>query len=149
MRTHSSFRQILEEKLQGHGSNAGATGASAPPINSSIDHSTDPAHLAYLLGNLGVSYWQPRAQRIYPAGPRPVPTPHTLTPDQQRAYEFFNSVAVLGATLSPAFSRRDLKKAFRQLALRLHPDMNKGAVAPFLDLKNSYELLNAVFEIKS
>ncbi|MBC7371281.1 MAG: DnaJ domain-containing protein [Bdellovibrionaceae bacterium] len=141
MSTQASFRQILEEKLQVQGRDR----VDSAPMMDSLFTSTDPAHLAYLLGNLGVSYWQPQPQRIYPAGPRPTPRAHVFSPEQQLAYDFFNSSSVLGKILTPAFTRRDLKKAFRQLALRLHPDMNKGAVAPFLDLKNSYELLGALF----
>ncbi len=50
-----------------------------------------------------------------------------------------------GIALSPAFTRGELKKAFRTLALRLHPDMNKGAVSAFIELKNNYETLNVLF----
>ena len=137
MNTPPSFRQILEEKIQANGQPQGPDAS----VVESVFTSTDPAHLAYLLGNLGVSYWQPSAQRIYPAGPRPEPKAHGLNPEQQQAYDFFK----VESKLSPAFTRRELKKAFRMMALRLHPDMNGGAVAPFLELKNSFEQLNALF----
>jgi hypothetical protein len=134
----ASFQQILEEKM-----------AAKPEAKPTTPHfqcrQQDPAHLAYLLGNLRVSQWQPPSTKIYPVRPRPAPRPHVLTEDQQMAYDYFNSDLVLGVLLTAAFSRRDLKKAFRALAMKRHPDMNQGAAAPFITLKNNYEILRPLF----
>jgi hypothetical protein len=131
MGTEASFQQILEEKI--HARSRSERPGPPPPLEQ------DPAHLAYLLGTLGVSYWRPQTTKIYPMAPRPAPRPHVLTADQQQAFEFFT---LHGTPLSPAFTPRELKKAFRGLALKLHPDMNKGtSVGPFMELKQNYETL--------
>lgn len=106
-------------------------------------HSQDPAHLAYLMGTLGPAYFRPQTSRAYPSRPKPPPPPHSLTETQQDAASFFTSYS---AALSPAFSQRELKKAFRTLALQLHPDTNKGTTAgAFIELKKNYETLMSLF----
>lgn len=139
MGRESTFQEILEEKLQ-----SPSQKMTSFSLNPSFE---DPAHLAYLLGNLQVSYWRPPSARIYPAGPRPLPRPHALSPGQQSAFDFFTQQLLLveGMALSPAFSRRELKRAFRRLALRLHPDTNKGTPGPFIELKMHYESLLYLF----
>jgi hypothetical protein len=137
MGTHASFQQILEEKIQGRSpeSRAGST----------FDQSTqvqEPAHLAYLMGHLGPSFFRPAMTKIYPTRPKPPPPPHTLSMEQVAARDFF---VLRGVELTPAFSQRELKKAFRTLALKLHPDMNKGASGAFIELKNNYETLDGLF----
>ncbi|MBS1970761.1 MAG: DnaJ domain-containing protein [Bdellovibrionales bacterium] len=118
-----------------------AQGFEQPPH--SAPHSQDPAHLAYLMGTLGPAYFRPQTSRAYPSRPKPPPPPHALSEAQRAAYDFF---ALHGNTLSPAFSQKELKKAFRVLALKLHPDTNKGAVASaFIELKKNYETLMDLF----
>lgn len=142
MRTQASFQQILEEKLQARRPQSlSGQGIEQETETRSFDH--DPAHLAFLMGAIGPSFFRPQTSRIYPSRPKPPPPPHSLTEEQQSAYNFF---ILQGAALNPAFTSRELKKAFRALALKLHPDTNKGATAgPFLDLKHNYETLNALF----
>jgi len=137
MGTQVSFQQILEEKIQAR-SPESRTG-------STFDQSTqvqDPAHLAYLMGHLGPSYFRPATTKIYPSRPKPPPPPHTLSMEQSMARDFF---FLQGVELTPAFSQRELKRAFRTLALKLHPDMNKGASGAFIELKNHYETLSDLF----
>jgi hypothetical protein len=136
MGTQPSFQQILEEKIQAHSQEFASTTAFSEGISEQ-----DPAHLAFLLGNLNATYWRPQATKAYPAKPKPAPRPHVLNDEQQLSFQFFQSH---GAILSVAFTGKELKKAFRMLALRLHPDMNKGAQGPFIDLKKNYETLRAL-----
>ncbi|WP_413291608.1 DnaJ domain-containing protein [Bdellovibrio sp. HCB337] len=95
------------------------------------------------MGHLGPSFFRPQTSKVYPTRPKPPPPPHTLTPEQDQACAFFLSQ---GVELSKAFTARELKKAFRLLALKLHPDMNKGATEDaFIMLKKNYETLELIF----
>lgn len=142
MQSRASFHEILESKIKAQ-SNAQSPETLSPQGFDHSQHSQDPAHLAYLMGTLGPAYFRPQPHRAYPSRPKPPPPPHTLNEAQQAASEFF---ALHGNTLSPAFSQKELKKAFRVLALKLHPDTNKGAVASaFIELKNNYETLMDLF----
>jgi len=134
MRAQASFHEILEEKLQNQ---------DRPQPGASENRSyQDPAHLAYLLGTLGTTYFRPQTTKIYPVQPKPSPRPHALSQAQEGAYAFFN---LYGAELPGAFTQKELKRAFRALALKLHPDMNKGTVGPFIELKKNYETLKLHF----
>lgn len=141
MRTQASFQQILEEKIQVRSHESHSRRAferdSQPQAQTQ-----EPAHLAYLLGHLGPTFFRPQTTKIYPSRPKPPPPPHVLTEEQALAREFF---VLQGVELTPAFSQRELKKAFRTLALRRHPDMNKGASDAFIELKNNYETLTQLF----
>ncbi len=134
MSTETSFKQILEEKIKSRQSNIATEGKSTSD--------QDPAHLAYLLGSLETYYFRPRPTKIYPSPPKTAPRPHELTQKQKDSSDFFEKH---GFKLSPAFSRKELKRGFRALALRLHPDMNKGASGPFIQLKTHYMSLTALF----
>jgi hypothetical protein len=131
MKSEASFQEILESKIK--------TQSPSP----STFQSPDPAHLAYLMGHIGQTFFRPppqhRTTKIYPSRPKPPPPPHSLTEEQQLAAGFFK---LHGIVLNPAFSQKELKKAFRTLALRLHPDMNKGAGSAFILLKSNFETLN-------
>ncbi len=139
MQAQASFHEILERKMKAQSPEPlAAQGFEQAP------HCQDPAHLAYLMGTLGpAAYFRPQTARAYPSRPKPPPPPHALSEAQKAAYDFF---ALHGNTLTPAFSQRGLKKAFRVLALKLHPDTNKGAVAgAFIELKKNYETLMDLF----
>jgi hypothetical protein len=154
MKANASFRTILEEKLKTSASfsqtASGAQGAS------SFQHTADqdPAHLAFLMGTLNKTAFTAPITKVYPAppkAPKPPPKPHALTVSQQAAYEFFLKYSTefaleTGVELGPAFTQKELKNAFRRLALRLHPDMNKGACGPFISLKTHYEELEQLFD---
>lgn len=138
MGTQVSFQQILEEKLQAK-SHKNLSGQSIEQTSQTLD----PAHLAYLMGHLGPAFFRPQTHKIYPARPKPPLPPHSLSGEQGQARDFF---LLQGVELSPAFSQRELKKAFRSLALRLHPDTNKGAPEDaFIRLKTNYEILLTLF----
>jgi DnaJ-like protein len=142
MSSRMSFHEILERKIQGHTKPHGQETQSHQGFDHS-GHSQEPAHLAYLMGTLGPAYFRPQTTRAYPSGPKPPPPPHILNEAQREASDFFS---IHGSKLSPAFSQRELKKAFRLLALKLHPDTNKGAVASaFIELKKNYETLMDLF----
>ncbi|MGZ3742622.1 MAG: DnaJ domain-containing protein [Pseudobdellovibrionaceae bacterium] len=134
-----NFQQILENKIRTPGR----------PLDSKNPTSTqnfDPAHLAYLMGQISQSFFRPpppsQIRKTYPSRPTPPPPPHSLSEEQQVALSFF---VLQGVQLSPAFPQKELKKAFRSLALKLHPDMNKGAESAFIELKSNYEKLNRLF----
>jgi len=138
MQSRVSFHDILESKIKAQSLQTPSHQGFEP-----ANHSQDPAHLAYLMGTLGPAYFRPQASRAYPSRPKPPPPPHALSAFEQEAADFFT---VHGMILSPAFSQKELKKAFRLLALKLHPDTNKGAVSSaFMDLKKNYETLMGLF----
>jgi len=137
MNARASFQQILEEKIHSRQRETLAGRGSQEP-----SQSQDPAHLAYLLGLRGATFTRPSAAKIYPSRPKPPPPPHNLTESQAAARGFF---VLQGVELSPAFTEGELKKAFRLLALKLHPDMNKGASGAFIELKKNYETLRELF----
>lgn len=142
MQARVSFQEILEIKIKAQ-SRAESQETPATQGFEQSNHTQDPAHLAYLMGTLGPAYFRPQASRAYPSRPKPPPPPHALSEAQKAASEFF---ALHGNILSPAFSQKELKKAFRVLALKLHPDTNKGAVASaFIELKKNYETLMDLF----
>ncbi|WII71443.1 J domain-containing protein [Bdellovibrio sp. 22V] len=135
MSFQASFKQILREKM---GQNtASSLGNEASHLNS------DPAHLAYLLGQIGrVELQTPRGH--YPAPKvRPQRKPHSFSPSQRQAYEFMKSWI---HDLSEGFTATELKKAFRQAALILHPD-HGGNAQDFVNLKHQYEVLQSVVSI--
>jgi hypothetical protein len=146
MRAGSSFQSILEQTLSAQAATDKAFNATRPTtvhsMNQTSDSVVDPAHLAFLLGALDRASFQKPVTRVYPAAPKPPPPPHDLTEEQRLAASFF---AVHGAELSPAFTQKELKNAFRRTALRLHPDMNKGASGPFIALKKHYAELSGLF----
>lgn len=72
--------------------------------------------------------------------PRPRPN-HTLSESQTLAFDFFQSHK---AVLAANFTRTDLKKAFRLLALRLHPDQG-GNTADFRTLLTARAELEQLF----
>ncbi len=74
--------------------------------------------------------------------PTPSRKPHQLTEQQKQSMVYFWSWQV---RLREDFTQGELKKAFRALAQRLHPDRNNGQVQAFLDLKNHYQRLLNVF----
>jgi hypothetical protein len=119
--------------------------------------------------NLSANSWSPRIPDLEPAGmaqllgvlpktdlsihsgslayrrfhkPPPPRAPHKFTPDQQLSYEWFREN---GAELAPNFALRELKSAFRCLALRYHPDVYRGPAEKFLSLRECYQKLQSVF----
>jgi hypothetical protein len=126
-------KQLLKDLWPGTSSN--------PP--SDIQDSS-PAHMAYLMGELEIfSTPSLRGQSHYnQVKMKPAPrTPHVFTEEQRAAFQFFKKYI---PDLSEAFSPKELKRAFRLLARRFHPDMGahtEGAL--FHELKKAYLSLNS------
>lgn len=101
---------------------------------------TDPAHLAYLLGQINrLEFNRPRGQ--YPAPQvRPQRKAHAFSSEQRYSYEFLKTWA---HTLSEGFTATELKKAFRQAAISLHPDQG-GDAQQFVALKGHYDNLRSL-----
>ncbi|MEZ5290926.1 MAG: DnaJ domain-containing protein [Vicinamibacterales bacterium] len=84
----------------------------------------------------------------YPAPVRPV---HRLSEAQRAA---FDRLVELGATLSLAFLSAELRREYRRLARRYHPDAQAGAPPDlraaladrFRAATDAYRCLSAVFE---
>lgn len=66
---------------------------------------------------------------------------HPLNERQQTAYDYYQN---LGISLSPSFSRSELKAAFRKLAKKLHPD-HGGSPLDFRRLLEHQKHLLSVF----
>jgi hypothetical protein len=122
MASFHSFAQLLEKKIRREleremksPSNSGEPG--------SVASMTRAEAWTRLVGNVGTFRFEsPNKAQAYhqhrtPPKPRP---PHLLTESQRKAFEFFQGA--LEVPLQPHFSATDLQKAFRQLALRFHPD---------------------------
>lgn len=134
MSFQASFKQILKEKMN-------ETKESQASFNTSAQ-GLDPAHLAFLMG---------QTARLNPGTPaktyprpavRPVRKSHTFNAAQTLSFNFMKSW-VHG--LNDNFSEIELKKAFRQAALRLHPDRG-GSVTLFLELKGHYDVLKGLVQ---
>lgn len=129
-----NFEQILQSKIKEQ-SQAGAFRQS----DESLDpQGVDPAHLAYLLGRVTRPGALPRGKYTV----RPLPrAPHTLTESQLQSYAFLRNWI---SDLSEAFTRTELKAAFRQAALLLHPDRG-GSAERFMQLREHYRALDSIF----
>jgi len=99
-----------------------------------------------------IEFQRPRSQvlgRVYPVNtPRKRPLPsarprrkHTLNEKQAQAWAYFFQWKT---GLREDFTSEELRRAFRQLAHRLHPDRNQGHSSHYLELKLHYETLKAV-----
>jgi hypothetical protein len=130
------FSEILEAKLENQGD--------LKQFNhcSSRDFDTDPAHLAYLMSQVQrLKTPLKAANKAYPHFPsRPI-TPYNLTELEAKAQAFFQNWS---ETLSPRFSRAELRSAFRRLAKKLHPDLSPSSAQEFMELKKSYEILKLI-----
>jgi hypothetical protein len=86
---------------------------------------------------------KPFANSSYKSFHRPPPPrpPHVLDAEQSLAFSFF---AELGEGLVENFSLKDLKKAFRRLALKFHPDQG-GNHQLFCRLQDSKKVLETLF----
>lgn len=84
-----------------------------------------------------------QAARVYhQLRPHPKPRPaHVLSSEQTQAFQFF---LFYGSDLHDNFTSKELKSAFRKLALKLHPDQG-GQAEAFLSLKKAFERLQMVW----
>ncbi len=72
----------------------------------------------------------------------PPPKPHVFSATQQKAFDLFQQ---LGAGLNPGYRLSELKKAFRQLCLKHHPDRG-GSSDKFGLIKPAYSELMSVIQ---
>lgn len=70
-----------------------------------------------------------------------VQKPHALTETQAKAADFFKKN---GIALSPRFSVQELKKAFKRLLIKLHPDHNQGRSSDYYSLREAFASLTTV-----
>lgn len=139
MNKHKSFQEILQEKVE----------LSAKNTHSAHSHFAEPAYLSYLIGKIRpfdkTVKVQPKEYFSFQPRPQPIAktrTKHSFRPEQEQARQFFIR---WGHPLYEDFTTNELKKAYRHLALRLHPDRGTQDAQAFLDLKFNYDLLKSVF----
>lgn len=121
-----------------------AESASFSSTNEASLHSTDPAHLAFLIGKIN-KFPKPSPRGNYPRPTsRPQRKPHVFTETQRFSYEFLKSWS---QELSEGFTANELKKAFRLAAIAVHPD-HGGSTQLFLELKQHYATLSLITPLK-
>ncbi len=119
-----------------------------------------------LLTELGPKFFKAQKKTCYPASPRPQNSPKDSQPEarskphNRRSRELNTEESVhlqmlinLGAQLSNPFSESELKKEFRRLAQKFHPDHQLSAneiqlaqtQLKFTSLKNCYDTLKKAF----
>jgi hypothetical protein len=123
------------------------------PRESLPERDLSPANLAFLMGKISKTQIKKTFQSspyktYYKAPPPPRPEKlqtqnvRILNPKQREALKVFLNN---GFTLGEEFTVQELKQAFRKTALKVHPDMNGGSSAPFIELKNAFESLSLIF----
>lgn len=127
-----NFEQILRQKLQENSSQTRTAG-------NDETRGTDPAHLAFLIGQINRMQTARPTKSPYKPSISPRKT-HELTLLQQEAFSFFLQHQ---PDLSDAFTRNEIKSAFRKIALVLHPDQGGTALA-FMQLREHYKTLISV-----
>lgn len=132
MSFQASFKQILREKMGEKPSSSTRTQSS--PFNA------DTSNIAYLLGQIRRFETQTPRRGYPPPKVRPQRKLHSFSDCQRLSYEFLRSYI---HDLSEGFSSAELKKAFRQAALVLHPDRG-GDAHQFMELKEHYENLRSL-----
>lgn len=101
----------------------------------------DPAHMAYLIGQLEVFKMRGKKQHYPAPKERPQRKPHAFSPLQKQAFTFIKGWI---HDLPEGFTENELKRAYRKAALVLHPDRG-GSAQNFIELKAQYENLKTVF----
>lgn len=132
------FAEVLEQKIRK--SWMSEQRPSEPQAKVQDIEDTSPTCLAQLLGKQPIYRSTLTGNKAYQRFHKPRPA-HRLNAAQIAALAFFKSQ---GQELSASFSKRELKKAFRALAIRLHPDHGAGSSGDFIVLKNAYDLLSTV-----
>lgn len=145
MKSNTSFAEILSEKVQGDSINSTSTQTEIS--------TNDPIGLAYMIGHFekyqfkkskSECFQQRKYSATYNKYQITKPKNHIFNQNQENSYLFFNS---WDPQFDRNFSKNGLKKTFRQLALRLHPD-HGGTAQIFIELKNHYEVLLGIFNRK-
>lgn len=101
---------------------------------------TDPAHMAYLMGQLGRFEFR-GTKANYPAPKiKPVRRAHNFSPEQKISFDFLKKIH---QDLPEGFTAHELKKAFRKAALILHPDRG-GTPEQFIALQTHNQTLSSL-----
>lgn len=98
------------------------------------------SHSKGFQGNISKSTPAPRKESSQPT-PRPRMAAHKLNEMQTRSMTYFIEEKMF---LLDDFTTEELKKAYRCLALKKHPDCQNGSDIFFIELKKHYEILSAV-----
>lgn len=150
-----SFAEILKDTIS---RDKNSSRASQSPVFSRENATTtsmfDSAFFRYqtfekdiLLQCEPIQFHFAKSSKVYPKGTTSAQpqaaerTPHSLDSRQQMAFEFY---VAAGASLTLAFNREELKRSFRQLAKKLHPD-HGGSALDFRRLLEHHKYLLAVF----
>ncbi|MEK6774336.1 MAG: J domain-containing protein [Bdellovibrionota bacterium] len=141
MKTAESFHQILQSKI---------SAKPLPPsenIRKDLTTGVEPKNLSYLLGSFTPKFTLNKTRqnplfKLYRSTPRRAGAPHKFSSLQHSGLDFFNSRQI---NLLPDFTQAELKRAYRLLALRLHPDRPEGTAQLFIELKSHYENLKKLF----
>lgn len=91
------------------------------------------------------SYKTKQQERVVPCEPkkRIVGKPHQLNELQKQAFTYFIKHLEF---LYEDFTKEELKKSFKKLCFKKHPDSPGGSHQSFLELKKNYDQLSKVFK---
>lgn len=153
MKSATSFRDILAQKMNVNDSSHSDFDNTYQDKNKTNYYRATLDSLLGQVPKVEFSHIKPSGYKVDKSNIFKAKTPrpnHNLNANQLKAFEFFNEfLKSINMEISASYSQRELKKAFRLLALRLHPDKNGGYAAPFLELKLNYNLLLNVFQIST
>jgi hypothetical protein len=139
MGSFHSFAQVLEKKIRREIEKEYSR-------SDSVSSTETPSEgWTRLVGEMSTYHFQASQQAQAYHRHRPVSKPrpaHNLNEDQQHAWAFFQSHLEL--PLAPNYSKADLQRAFRSLALRLHPDQG-GSSSKFQELLKARRQLETIF----
>ncbi len=142
------FVDVLDDALQ-------ARPAARPDVGAAR-HFAAPSPLPFLFASMPPPGTRARAAYVRASGP-PVSAAATaprsarlLTPSQQQAFDGLNA---LGGCLPAGFTAGELRAAYRQLAVRLHPDRHQqrgdsdhaGLARDFATAAGHYQTLLVLF----
>ncbi len=143
MGSFDSFAQVLEKKIRAQiESEMNSTQSTQSNIRTQIPAET----WGNLLGQIqpqrftqeqkGLNYHRHRKPPPHPA-PRPA---HKMTAEQLTSFQFFKSH---GSDLADNYTLKELKSAYRKLALKIHPDQG-GRADLFMTLQQAFAKLQKV-----
>ncbi len=143
MKSNISFAEILCSKIEQNDQ--------AEKLNPLSSINNDPYGLAYMLGHFGKYEFKKSTkdcftQQKYRFGLNKYQVQsrreHNLNPEQENSFLFFHNWS---CHFERNFSKIELKKTFRKLAIKLHPD-HGGTAQLFIELKKHYETLMLIFK---
>ncbi len=120
-------------------------GLNRSPIRAEQPHLGELYTLLSDFGGLKMARPKSQAYAKFAAKTPPVRKPHCLNTEQGLAVHFFHR---WGEELAENFGRKDLKRSFRRLALRLHPDRNPQGRAEFEALRLHFQRLLSLFKVE-